>query len=403
MNIGLFTETYYPELNGVATSVLTLKTELEKMGHNVYVFTTTTPGSPEHEHNVFRVPSLPCVLVSERRVGMFYQPKLAGIIKKLNLDLIHTHTEFSLGIFGRIMARELHLPVIHTYHTIYEDYTHYIAKFKSLDKGAKAFVRSYTKLCCNGVETVIVPTEKVKDLLTEYSVYREIEVIPTGINLEKFEESKYSVEEIQMLRQKYGIQKDDKVILYIGRLAKEKNLDEVLKDIPDFMERHQDAKMVIVGDGAYRETLEKCAEKLSCRDNILFLGEQPWDEIAKFYRLGDVFISASTSETQGLTYIEAMASGLPVVAKKDRCLDGILENGYNGFTFETEEEMQNALENILYQNADTDYAGNSRAGIQKYSTAEFAKNVEKLYNHVLEHHERKKQKIPDKKIERTIQ
>lgn len=387
MNIGLFTETYYPELNGVATSVLTLKTELEKMGHNVYVFTTTTPGAPEYEYNVFRVPSLPCVLVSERRVGMFYQPRLAGIIKKLNLDLIHTHTEFSLGIFGRIMARELHLPTIHTYHTIYEDYTHYIAKFKGLDRGAKAFVRSYTKFCCNGVETVIVPTEKVKDLLTAYSVYKEIEVIPTGINLDKFEKSKYSEEEIQMLREEYGMNKGDKVILYIGRLAKEKNLEEVLEGIPDFMEKHKDAKMAIVGDGPYREELEKCAEKIKCKDKILFLGEQPWDEIAKFYRLGDVFISASTSETQGLTYIEAMASGLPVVAKKDRCLDGILENGCNGFTFETKEEMQKGLENILYQGENASYAKNSRKKIQKYSTIEFAKNVERLYTHVLENSE----------------
>ena len=371
----------------MATSVLTLKTELEKMGHNVYVFTTTTPGSPEYEHNVFRVPSLPCVLVSERRVGMFYQPKLAGIIKKLNLDIIHTHTEFSLGIFGRIMARELHLPMIHTYHTIYEDYTHYIAKFKGLDKGAKAFVRGYTKWCCNSVETVIVPTEKVKELLTAYSVYKEIEVIPTGINLDKFEKSKYSVEEIQMLREKYGMHKEDKVILYIGRLAKEKNLEEILNGVPDFMEQHKDTKMAIIGDGSYREELEKCTEKLPCKERILFLGEQPWDEIAKFYCLGDVFITASTSETQGLTYIEAMASGLPVVAKNDRCLDGILENGYNGFTFETKEEMEKALENILYQNENTNYAENSRKKVQKYSTIEFAKNVEKLYTHVLERFE----------------
>lgn len=384
MNIGLFTETYYPELNGVATSVLTLKTELERMGHNVYVFTTTTPGAPEHEHNVFRVPSLPCVLVSERRVGMFYQPKLAGIIKKLNLDLIHTHTEFSLGIFGRIMAKELHLPMVHTYHTIYEDYTHYIAKFKGLDKGAKAFVRTYTKFCCNAVQTVIVPTGKVKDLLTAYSVYRKIEVIPTGINLDKFQESNYSEEEIQRLRIQYGMNKDDKVILYVGRLAKEKNLEEILEALPEFMEKHKEVKMAIVGSGPDKENLEKYAANLSCMDKILFLGEQPWDKIAKFYRLGDVFVSASSSETQGLTYIEAMASGLPVVAKKDRCLEGILENGYNGFVFETREEMQESLEKVLFQYENINYSKNSREKVKQYSIFEFAKKVEKLYTHVLE-------------------
>jgi 1,2-diacylglycerol 3-alpha-glucosyltransferase len=94
LNIALFTETYYPEINGVATSVYMLKTELENRGNNVYVFTTTTPGAPEYEHNVFRVPSLPFIFITERRVGLFYQPKLAQVIKRLNLDIIHTHTEF---------------------------------------------------------------------------------------------------------------------------------------------------------------------------------------------------------------------------------------------------------------------------------------------------------------------
>ncbi|MFW5633138.1 MAG: glycosyltransferase, partial [Acetivibrio ethanolgignens] len=166
MNIGLFTETYYPEINGVANSVYMLKNELERAGHNVYVFTTTTPGAPEHEYNVFRVPSLPCILISERRVGMFYQLKLAHIIRRLDLDIIHTHTEFSLGVFGRIMARELKIPVVHTYHTIYEDYTHYVNKIHlaSVDERAKAFVRMFTKICCNTVEQVVVPTKKVEEL-----------------------------------------------------------------------------------------------------------------------------------------------------------------------------------------------------------------------------------------------
>ena len=205
LNIGLFTETYYPEINGVANSVYMLKTELEEIGHNVYVFTTTTPGAPEFEHNVFRVPSLPCILITERRIGLFYQPKLASLIKKLNLDLIHTHTEFSLGIFGRIMAKELKLPTVHTYHTIYEDYTHYLTHRKILDKRAKAFVRVFSKICCNTAEQVIVPTEKVRELLLKYSVFREIAVIPTGVNLKKFNPGLYEKEDVLNLRKQFGI------------------------------------------------------------------------------------------------------------------------------------------------------------------------------------------------------
>ncbi|HAU84530.1 MAG TPA: glycosyltransferase family 4 protein, partial [Lachnospiraceae bacterium] len=192
--------TYYPEINGVAASVYVLKEELEKQGHNVYVFTTTSPGAPKDEKNVYRVHSLPCILISDRRVGLLYQRKTASIIKKLNLDIIHTNTEFSLGIFGRIMAKELKIPIIHTYHTIYEDYTHYITKGVLLDNKAKKAVRAFSKVCCNTVDEVIVPTEKVKELLRAYHVKRHIEVIPSGIDLDKFDEGRYQAKELDEIR-----------------------------------------------------------------------------------------------------------------------------------------------------------------------------------------------------------
>ena len=140
MKIGLFTDTYYPQINGVATSVLMLKRNLEMRGHQVYVFTTTDPKADSEEINVYRVPSIP--FISARRVGMFYNPRLSKIIKGLGLDVIHTHTEFSLGIFGRSMARELNIPFLHTYHTIYEDYTHYLGKLGVFDPIAKMAVRN---------------------------------------------------------------------------------------------------------------------------------------------------------------------------------------------------------------------------------------------------------------------
>lgn len=384
LNIGLFTDTYYPEINGVATSVLMLKTELEHRGHNVYVFTTTTPGSPEHEFNVFRVPSLPCILITERRVGLFYQHRLASVIKKLNLELIHTNTEFSLGIFGRIMARDLKIPLIHTYHTIYEDYTHYVTHFKKLDKSAKAAVRTFTKVCCNTVEQVIVPTQKVKELLTNYSVKNDIAVVPTGINLKKFDKANYSKEEILLLREKFKIKETDKVILYLGRISREKNLQEVIDVMPEYLPKREDAKMVIVGNGPDKERLEKEVLRLKLEDRIIFTGEQPWDEIAKFYHLGDVFVSASQSETQGLTYIEAMASSLPLVAKEDRCLDDILVNGKNGYSFSNKEELINGLDSVLFSGSDVDYGGNALEMVHKYSTEEFAVNIEKVYQKVIE-------------------
>ena len=382
MNIGLFTETYYPEINGVATSVYTLKNELEKRGHNVYVFTTTTPGAPDHEYNVFRVPSIPFILITERRVGLFYQPKLAHIIKKLNLDIIHTHTEFSLGIFGRIMARELKLPVVHTYHTIYEDYTHYLTRFKALDSRAKAFARTYSKVCCNTVEQVIVPTEKTKHLLTTYSVHKDISVIPTGIDLSKFDKVRYPQDDIKALKQRFGLKPEEKILIYIGRVSQEKNIEEIIKAMPEYMKRRQNVRFVIVGSGPALEKLENLVLQLGVEKRFVFTGAQPWDIIGLYYRLGDVFVSASKSETQGLTYIEAMASGLPVVARQDKCLEDILVEGWNGYSFTDTEGLYHGLDQVLFVDQETDYSGNAVEKVQKYSTQEFAYQVEQVYQQV---------------------
>lgn len=384
MNIGLFTETYYPEINGVANSVYMLKTELEEIGHTVYVFTTTTPGAPEFEHNVFRVPSLPCILITERRVGLFYQPKLASLIKKLNLDLIHTHTEFSLGIFGRIMAKELKLPTVHTYHTIYEDYTHYITHFKTLDKRAKAFVRVFTKICCNTVEQVIVPTEKVRELLLKYSVYRDISIVPTGVNLKKFNPELYPKEEVLKLRQHFGLKAEDKVLLYLGRISKEKNIAEIIEAMPEYMRTREQVRFLIVGGGPEMENLKQSVAEQKMQDKIIFTGPQPWDNIGLFYQLGDVFVSASQSETQGLTYIEAMAAGLPVVARKDKCLEDILEPGWNGFDFTDRNGLMEGLDAVFFNENNTPFGENARLKVRKYSSEEFARNVEGVYEEVMQ-------------------
>ena len=383
MNIGLFSETYYPEINGVATSVYMLKNELEKRGHNVYVFTTTTPGSPEHEHNVFRVPSIPFIFITERRVGLFYHPKLAHIIKKLNLDIIHTHTEFSLGIFGRIMAKELKLPVVHTYHTIYEDYTHYLTHFKALDRRAKAFARTYTKVCCNTVEQVVVPTEKTRYLLMTYSVHKDISVVPTGIDLSKFEKSRFTTEDVNQLKDSYGIRPEDKIMLYLGRVSQEKNIGEIIAAMPEYMARREQVKFVIVGSGPALDKLQGMVSELGLSKRFIFTGARPWDTIGLYYRLGDVFVSASRSETQGLTYIEAMASGLPVVAREDKCLEDILEQGVNGYTFTDNQGLFYGLDQVLFEDMSTDYSENAIEKVRKYSLQEFAYQIEKVYLQVI--------------------
>lgn len=381
MKIGLFTDTYYPQINGVATSVLMLKESLEIMGHQVYVFTTTDPKADSEERNVYRVPSIP--FISERRVGMFYNTHLAKFIRELGLDVIHTHTEFSLGIFGRAMAKELNIPFLHTYHTIYEDYTHYIGRLGILDPIAKMAARKISINFCNSADKVIVPTNKVKDLLLSYDVKKDISIIPTGIELNKFSKYNYNSDVIKNLRINLGIQEKDKVILYIGRIAKEKNIGEILYAMKAYLKEKRDVKFVLIGDGPEKSNLEDLAKELGIHEKIIFAGERPWNDIGMYYQLGNVFVSASQSETQGLTYIEALASGLPVVAKKDECLNGVIDDNVNGYAFRDREDFIKALNSILYN--DLKYERLSFGAIKstrKFSVEYFAREVEELYKNM---------------------
>lgn len=381
MKIGLFTDTYYPQINGVATSVLMLKKNLEMRGHKVYVFTTTDPKADSKEKNVYRVPSIP--FVSARRVGMFYNPRLSKIIKRLGLDVIHTHTEFSLGIFGRTMAKELNIPFLHTYHTIYEDYTHYIGRLGVFDPIAKMAVRKLSIKFCNSADKVIVPTEKVKDLLLSYDLKQDISIIPTGIELNKFSKQNYNFNIVQNLRTDLGIEEKNKVVLYIGRISKEKNIEEILIAMKSYLNERENVKLVLIGDGPEKNAMENRAKELGINNQIIFAGERPWNEIGMYYQIGDVFVSASQSETQGLTYIEALASGLPVVAKADKCLDGVLEDNINGYAFHNQKDFIKALDSILYDELKQErLSAGAIESTRKFSAEHFAYTVEAVYKKI---------------------
>ncbi|MGB4659293.1 MAG: glycosyltransferase, partial [Mobilitalea sp.] len=174
----------------------------------------------------------------------------------------------------------------------------------------------------------------------------------------------------------------DKILLYLGRVSPEKNIEEIISAMPNYMKTRENVKFVIVGSGPALEKLENMVDQLNLTEKFVFTGSQPWDNIGLFYRLGDVFVSASNSETQGLTYIEAMASGLPIVAKEDKCLEDILEEGHNGYSFTDREGLYRGLDQILFLDKSTDYSKNSIQKVQKYSAEEFAFQVEKVYQQV---------------------
>jgi 1,2-diacylglycerol 3-alpha-glucosyltransferase len=383
VNIGLFTDTYFPQINGVGTSVHTLYKELKAQGHNVYIFTPDDPKrSKDEDENIIRMPSMPCFFLKSYRMGLLYPPSSLLKMRELKLDIIHTQTEFSLGTFGKLYSKLTGIPLVHTYHTMYEDYVHYIVNGALI---SRSMAHSFSRIFCNNANAVIAPTQKVKDSLLSYGVTRPIKIIPTGIDIYKFKKENYSQEEIASLRKEYGYTKDTKVLLVLGRIAQEKNIDEILKSMPYVFENNENARLLIVGDGPYRPNLEEIVSSLGINDKVTFAGFKPWSEIGKYYQLADVYLSASTSETQGLTFVEAMAGGIPVVAKKDPCLEGLIENGVSGMMFETDEEFQKMLISLLNDSEKlSEISKNAEISADRYSSKTFGENVAHLYENVLE-------------------
>ncbi|WP_057755994.1 glycosyltransferase family 4 protein [Weissella kandleri] len=353
MNVGIFTDTYLPQLSGVSTSIETLKNQLERLGHQVYIFTSTDPNVPENvaEPNVYRFASVPFVGFKERRVT--YRGAIAAqeISKKINLDIVHTQTEFSLGLFGKSVARNLHIPVVHTYHTNYEDYTHYIFNGRIIKPGSvKVILRGYTR----GLTGLVAPSEQTRTQLIDYGIKVPIEIIPTGVKVAHDVNENQSV----ALRKRLGIDVDSPVVLYLGRIAFEKNIEAVLESFTEILADLPNARLIIAGDGPAEEAIHNHATALEIMDQVIFTGYVEHEEAYSYYRLADAFISASESETQGLTYIEAMSADTPVVAMHSPYLDTIVTDPNVGTLVDTPDELTQPLKAYLLAKQNQQTVGN---------------------------------------------
>lgn len=391
MRIGIFTDTYHPDINGVVTSIKMLEQEMKKRGHEVFIF-SPTKHEPTENQNLYMLKSIPLFVAKKYnyRIAAFYSRSIAKQIKELNLDVVHTQSEFSLGHFAKIISRKFNIPFVHTYHTMWEDYVHYIVPIKGgRNIYPKRFCRKFSKNFVTKTDAIISPSKKTE----KYLKYRckiknkDIFVVPTGIDLAPFRKENFTEEQKENLKKEIGLTKEDKVILFVGRIAEEKSVDVLIKGMPEILKKEPNAKFVVVGDGPSINDLKQLALDLNIQDKVIFTGRQPWEKIAIYYSIGDVFVNASTTETQGLTFIEAMAAELPVVAKYDTNLDGIINNNETGLFFLFDKDYPKTVLKLL--NNDTLKQKLSKNGLktaEKYSVKYFGESLEKVYNFAIDHH-----------------
>lgn len=343
MRIGLFTDTYLPDINGVVSSTVTLKKALEREGHTVYVISNHAGSKIELENRVLRLPGLPLKALYGYKLSSPISMRAGTYIRNMNLDVIHLQTNFGVGIYGQTIARTLGIPLVDTYHTMFEDYTHYINPlgWTGVEKVSKDAIRAASRQVCNNVQAVVSPSIKTKEILQEYGVIAPIYVVPTGLDLSAFERANHDEIRRQEIRAMVSDDPDAVILVFVGRLAKEKSLEIPIETFARL--KGSRYHLAVVGAGPDEDYYKTLCAQLDGMDNVHFLGKAEPEEIGYFYTAFDGFVSASLSETQGMTYLEALASGLMVFGRRDEVLDGLIDEGTTGYYFDTSEELHDKL------------------------------------------------------------
>lgn len=396
MRIGLFTDTYPPYINGVANSTYILRNELIARGHEVFVV-TTYHGHGTHkwneDHTVLQLagPELK-FLYGYVATSPFHMMAIEEV-RKMKLDIIHAQTEFGVGIFARICAKTMKIPLVSTYHTTYEDYTHYVnfINSRTVDTIAKKAVAKLSRLYGDSSMAVIAPSQKTKDMLIGYHVRREITVIPTGLRLDQFSPEHLNADFRRQLREQYHVKDDEKLIIYVGRLAEEKALDLVIRGFDKAIKEKSKVKLLIVGGGPDFDSLTELADSLGLAESVFLCGPHPSESVPDYYRSADAFISASLSETQGMTFIEALAAGLPLFARKDEVLEKLLLEDKTGWYFRDEDDLADTLKRFgeMGQEELDAMKDDCLSVVVPYSSSVFGEKVEKVYEKTIEeyHHQ----------------
>ena len=348
MRIAFFTDTYEPQKNGVVTSINFFAEALRRRGHRVKIFSPAVPGY--HNGKVRSLRSIEFPRYPGYRIALpFLKP---SEVKKF--DVVHVHTPATLGVLGIVLAKYYKIPVVGTFHTLLPEFAHYLA-LPHTEKLTKRALWKYSSIFYSKCDTAIAPTKFISQVLRKHGV-KKVVVVPTGIRMKRHKKHK------NYLRKKYGFEKGDKIILHVGRISKEKNIQFIIKSLRRMLRGN--IKLVIASDGPYRKRLEKISGK---NRNIIFTGFINKRQLNDYYSLADVFVAASKSETQGLTLLEAAAHGLPIVAYDSPVTSEFLKESKSGYIAKSDFTKKVG---IVLNRPDVarKFRNNAMNAVKKYST-----------------------------------
>jgi 1,2-diacylglycerol 3-alpha-glucosyltransferase len=307
LKIGIFTDSYKPYTSGVVRSIELFSREFTANGHQVYIFGPDYPLlHPPKEDGVFRFASIPWPSMPDFWLPIPLSVQLGSTIKRIGLDIIHVHSPFLMGSLGARAARRYSLPLVFTFHTLYEQYVHY---FPFVENTSKQIVQMIARDFSNRCNMVVAPSQLVINYLRRIGVESPIVKVPTGVDLDEFKDLNTN-----WFTENYGVQPEEKVLLFVGRLGKEKNVTFLIKSFYNIQARYPKTRLVMVGKGPQQPYLHSLCRKLGIEDKVIFTGVLPRQKIVHCYASADLFVFPSVTETQGLVIGEAKATGLPVVA-----------------------------------------------------------------------------------------
>lgn len=327
MRIGFFTDAYLPEMYGMQMSVEMFRREFERLGHTVFVYAPYTPG---YIGSIPRVTWFWAIRILRkpdmRLAGPFVRNGTLRSVMRGRFGVIHAHSPFTMGLLAVCIAKFHGIPLIYTHHT---DYPKYAQAYYGGGKLFQAVARNLSVFFANRADVVIAPSFKIRNALRRDGVRMPIAIVPTGVDPQLFWISDDTRDAARRVREQYGVPPENRLLLFVGRMGKEKNIDFLLRAYAIIAQQRTDVSFLLVGDGPHLPALQALVKRLHL-DSVIFSGTIPHGQLPAYYQAADAFVFASLTETQGMVLLEAMASGVPVITLRDDAFRGIVSHRTNG-------------------------------------------------------------------------